>query len=71
MYDEQCADVYMYDEQCTDVYVMMMEWCAAVVESVRREAAAIRKELLAVLGYALCGDQLAAEFLLCHLISTV
>lgn len=47
------------------------EQCAAVVESVRSEAAAIRTELLAVLEHALCGDRLAAEFLLCHLISTV
>lgn len=49
----------------------MMNIVLAVVDSVRSEAAAIRTELLAVLEHALCGDHLAAEFLLCHLISTV
>ncbi|XP_076461198.1 mini-chromosome maintenance complex-binding protein-like [Babylonia areolata] len=41
------------------------------VMSVQGEAEAARRELLSVLEQAVFGDQLAAEFLLCHLISSV
>ena len=41
------------------------------METVRSEAEATRVELLSVLEHAVFGDGLAAEFLLCHLLSSV
>ncbi|KAK7110193.1 mini-chromosome maintenance complex-binding protein-like [Littorina saxatilis] len=41
------------------------------IETIRSEAATLRTQLLSVLEHALCGDGLAAEFLLCHLVSNV
>ena len=39
--------------------------------SVLADVAGLRNELLTVLEHALLGDRLAAEFLLCHLASSV
>ncbi|KAK7500684.1 hypothetical protein BaRGS_00007928 [Batillaria attramentaria] len=41
------------------------------VTALRSEADQLRKELLSVLEHTLCGDALAAEYLLCHLVSSV
>ena len=39
--------------------------------SLLRDVSGLREELLTVLEHALLGDRLAAEFLLCHLASSV
>jgi len=39
--------------------------------SVLTDVSGLREELLATLEHALLGDRLAAEFLLCHLASSV
>ena len=39
--------------------------------SVLPDVSSLREELLAILEHALLGDRLAAEFLLCHLASSV
>jgi hypothetical protein len=41
------------------------------VENVRSDASSLREQIMGVLEQALYGDRLAAEFLLCHLISKV
>ena len=42
-----------------------------VIQSLQDEASALREQLVAVLEQALFGDSLAAEYLLCHLISSM
>ena len=48
-----------------------MLWCIAAVAALLREAGDLREQLVAALTQALLGDTLAANYLLCHLISTV
>lgn len=43
----------------------------AEIEGFLNEVKAIREEIVAILAQGLLGDKLAAEYLLCHLVSNV
>ncbi|XP_041370136.1 mini-chromosome maintenance complex-binding protein-like [Gigantopelta aegis] len=45
--------------------------CVQALQTVQSEICSLRSELLSILQHALLGDSLAAEYLLCHLISNV